>query len=69
LLPLILFTDEATFTHNGVSNILASMVSRQSIWNCENAFSTSFLYQCVVRCGTNELNRQKSSCCGICTEA
>ena len=48
LLPLILFTDEATFTRNAINNT-TSMVSRQSTWYCGNKFSTLFLYQCLVR--------------------
>jgi len=48
LLPVILFTDKATFTRNGINKTRA-MFSRKSTWYCGNKFSTSFFYQCVVR--------------------
>jgi hypothetical protein len=46
LFPLILFTDEATFTRNGINNTRNSL---QSTWYSGNKFSTSFPIQCVVR--------------------
>jgi hypothetical protein len=51
LLPLILFTDEATFTHNGISNSCNS--HRWSHDNINGAVDTTFLlrffHHCVVR--------------------
>jgi len=48
LIPLILFTDEASFTRDGINNTHNS--HRWSTCHCGKKFSTSLLCKCVVRC-------------------
>jgi len=51
LLPLILFIDEAISpVTESTTHVTRMMVSRKSTRYCGNKFSTSFSYQCVVRC-------------------